>query len=281
MSHTLFGYPGGKFAILDHVRPSLVLADSRKRYVEPFFGGGSVGLNEMLHRRMDQYWINDIDVGVYCIWKAVKEWPQQLKELVRSYQPHQDHFPKLKQVLEIAPRGISDPQSVVRVGFVKLAIHKTTFNSLGARASQALGGAVQRKNKVGRFWKVDEICGKVDDLHEVLKSCDARITNLDWYDVLADDSVPSFVYLDPPYVEQGPDMYRHQFAASEHLRLASALRATRHLWLMSYDDCPQIRQLYDWAEFRQIDVRRKMRRGATVKELLIAPNARLLRHLSN
>jgi DNA adenine methylase len=279
MGFSPMGYTGGKTKLLDRLHLPLVLADSRERYVEPFVGGGSVALNEMSYPRMSIYWINDLDSGVYAFWRAVKDSPEYLKKLVRDYKPRPEDFKDLRDFLVEAPHEFVDDAMVAQTGFVKLVIQKTTFCCLGVRAPGARGGSVQKGIKIDDNWNPKEICKKIDKCHDLLTAYDVRITNLDWAEVLGDDAVPSFVYLDPPYCSQGVDLYQHSFGAIDHQRLASALRGTKHLWLLSYDDCPTIRELYSWAAIKEIEVQRKITTTRTARELLIAPHARLLRYL--
>ena len=79
-------------------------------------------------------------------------------------------------------------------------------------------------------------------------------TSLDFADVIADTRYRSLLYLDPPYYVKGNDLYQHGFTVDDHRRLADALRETEHAWVLSYDDCPEIRRLYEWAYAESLDV---------------------------
>ena len=37
--------------------------------------------------------------------------------------------------------------------------------------------------------------------------------------------------------------------------MAAALQKTKHLWILSYDDCQEVRDLYTWADCRSVDVK--------------------------
>ena len=50
----------------------------------------------------------------------------------------------------------------------------------------------------------------------------------------------------------------------------NVLKSTPHKWLLSYDDCKEIRELYSWAKIEELDVKYSIS-GATKKgELLIS-----------
>jgi len=71
-----------------------------------------------------------------------------------------------------------------------------------------------------------------------------QFTNYDIEIILNDSRKKTLVYLDPPYFEQGAGLYYHSFAQDDHVRLANCLKNTSHYWILSYDDCPEIRSLY-------------------------------------
>lgn len=59
----------------------------------------------------------------------------------------------------------------------------------------------------------------------------------------------SMVYLDPPYYQQGPSLYRKSFDDAAHSRLAAFLREndSGRKWMLSYDDHQFVRDAYSWA----------------------------------
>ena len=51
-------------------------------------------------------------------------------------------------------------------------------------------------------------------------------------------------YLDPPYIEKGPELYQFSFTEDDHRRLARVLRRESRPWLLSYDRHPLVDDLY-------------------------------------
>jgi DNA adenine methylase len=103
---------------------------------------------------------------------------------------------------------------------------------------------------------------------------------LDVAELIEDISCSSLLYLDPPYFVKGNDLYQFGFSREDHARLSTTLKNTQHAWLLSYDDCPEIRELYKWACIEAIDVNYSItalkdkdtgeRRSRTKTELLIS-----------
>lgn len=97
------------------------------------------------------------------------------------------------------------------------------------------------------------------------------ITNEDFAKVIARAGADDFIYADPPYWKQGPNLYKHAFATEDHVRLRDALRATPAQWALSYDDAPEVRDLYSGFEIASIETGYSMAPGARRKnhEILI------------
>ena len=86
------------------------------------------------------------------------------------------------------------------------------------------------------------------------------------------DRPDSFFYADPPYFSS-EDMYDVEFGWTDHLRLRDTLKNIKGKFLLSYNDCPQIRGLYDgFSVFdfsRMHSMAQRYSAGKEFKELLI------------
>ena len=57
------------------------------------------------------------------------------------------------------------------------------------------------------------------------------------------DSRRTFFFIDPPYWGTSQD-YAVQFPEDDHVRLAARLARVRGIWLLTYNDAPQVRRTY-------------------------------------
>ena len=53
-----------------------------------------------------------------------------------------------------------------------------------------------------------------------------------------------FLFLDPPYYVKGNQLYEYGMSDSDHRRLRDLLSETEHLFLLTYDNCYQVWDLY-------------------------------------
>lgn len=71
------------------------------------------------------------------------------------------------------------------------------------------------------------------------------IDNLDFEHLIRTYDRPgALFYLDPPYY-QTEKYYPDRFQPEDHTRLKETLDKVRGKWILSYNDCPEIRNLYD------------------------------------
>jgi DNA adenine methylase len=265
MSIALCRYIGGKSKLARLICERLTEAPIHG-YREPFIGAGSVGLNLIMQNTAFDTWINDYDPGIYCMWTAAARYPELLKAAIHSFVPSVSEFERIKSEFLSGIATPTSPKDIVRIGMEKIAVQQMSYGALGQMAGGALGGRAQKVGKVESRWNADGICRKIDLISPCLS--EVHITNLD-YSLLLMDDTPASYYLDPPYYGVGDSLYQHSFSELDHMRLSQLLRRTNN-WLLSYNDCPAIRELYSFAQIERIETTYGTVKRRT-NELLITP----------
>jgi DNA adenine methylase len=257
---SFFRYPGGKAKLRNEIIQRLggLAPAYHFQYREPFFGGGSIGLKLITDNPgVKKIWVNDRDAGIACLWTSVMNYPEDLKQAVRDFKPSVPLFHEYKGELVQNLPAPTQRQSVVQYGFKKLAIHQTSYSGLGTKSGGPLGGQSQESQyKIDCRWSPDYICKKIDKLHQLFASVEVAYkgcTNLDFEEVVLGEGKNTLIYLDPPYYIKGNDLYQHGFTDHDHQRLADSLQGSDHSWLLSYDDCEQVKKLYQWAKVCKIE----------------------------
>jgi DNA adenine methylase len=256
----LIRYPGSKAKLAndlwkmfpDTVRLRLWSHARRVEYREPFFGAGAIGFK--LLEQLDSectVWLNDLDADLVCLWNTVLREPKSLQGLVHRFTPSVEAFFEFKE-----RDGKSDGSDAER-GFRKLALHRMSVSGFGVKSGGPIGGRSQENKQytVGCRWTPSTIKRDIDRLHRRMsRFTNLRITNLDFAEVLSTPGENVFAYIDPPYYVKGTQLYKHGMSESCHDRLSETLRCVEYPWVLSYDDAPQVRDLYSWAAFTSLDI---------------------------
>jgi DNA adenine methylase len=167
---------------------------------------------------------------------------EDLCRLIRDASLTMDEWRRQREALE------SPTSTVLERGFAALYLNRTN------RSGVISGGVIGGQNQ-GGTWKLDARFNKATLAAKVRAIALWRdriaLYGLDaggfLTDVVAPLKDPIFLYLDPPYYARGKDLYHSHYGHEDHVALAKLLKdhfADRP-WLVSYDDTPEIRTIYE------------------------------------
>jgi DNA adenine methylase len=274
---SFFRYPGGKAKLLKPILKKMVEITPHSRHIywysEPFFGGGSVGL-AVAEKKIFPYVVSmrfkDKDLALVCLWDAVIHNPKELIEKIEDYHPTVTDFYQFKEDLLHVNHLEYDP---IDIAFKKLVIHQTSYSGLGVKAGGPIGGQEQTSAyPIDCRWSPRYMARKINKYHNLLQN-KAVVEFRDFHYAFSQlDPIHEkhrFMYLDPPYYDKGNDLYMQGMTHAEHVSLARHLQKAQFTWLLSYDDCPEIRALYHWAQIDEVDVNYTIKTSRKRSELLI------------
>jgi DNA adenine methylase len=234
-------YPGGKSKALNQILPHL--PPHIREYREPFVGGGSVFLavKSKLGDRVQSYWINDLNYDLYCFWIFARDQNELLAERVAEIKQKYRDGKELFRYYTCEDLKLSDFDRAVRF----FVLNRITFSG-----TVDAGGYSQQAFE-HRF-----TASSIDRLRQVAPSLSATlITNEDYEKVLTSAGNEVFLFLDPPYFSATQSrLYGVRGALHtnfDHERFAAALSHCPHRWLMTYDDSPEIRKLFHFAQITE------------------------------
>lgn len=232
-------YPGGKQRAVLQIAG--MLPASMNEYREPMVGGGSVYFYVRNRKLARRYWINDKFEELIAFWTTVqsndscKKLMNELEELRLSCataEKFKDYYKKVRD---------ESPKDSYRAAFLFFFFNRVTFSG----TTQA--GGFSSAASIKRF--TASAIERLRDMPEALS--DTKITNLDVFDVIETPGEGVFVFIDPPYYTAtrlyGKNGRLHQF---DHKQLAAILKVTEHRFLITYDDCEAVRELYNWANIK-------------------------------
>lgn len=201
-------------------------------------GGGSVFCHARSVGLAQTYWINDKFKELVSFWQTAKD-PATCERLADDLERLRASFQSAEQIKEYFLRAREEvPDSAFREAFLFFFFNRVTFSGT-TRA-----GGFSSAASLLRF-----TASSIERLRPLPAALDGvRITNEDFENVITAPGDDVFIFLDPPYFTAtrlyGKNGSLHEF---EHERLAEVLRKSPHRFLITYDDCAEIRQLYAWA----------------------------------
>jgi len=244
---SLFRYPGGKSKLVKHFTP-FVPAGAHTLY-EPFVGGGSVFTYMLRNNLVQRASINDIDPFVSAFWKVL------FGASDRDYENLIDLMDCRPTAKQFDTMRETKPVSIVDRAFYAIFFNRTTFS--GIMSSGKIGGNAQTgKWTVDCRYNAPRLIAEANDLRRYRDRVVVR--NVDFSEVLPCAGQGDFVYLDPPYIKKGGDLYTksHQLMSLEdHTRLRDVLRelsANKIPFLLSYDVCDEVEELYAGFTFHNL-----------------------------
>ena len=241
-------YPGGKSRALKQILPLIPVNITEFR--EPFVGGGSVffAIRNLFQDRIKSYWINDLNYDLYCFWKQTRDnSPNLVEALTDTHATTTDgralfeELTKAKDLLNKNPDMLSEFERAVRF----FVLNRITFSGV------VDSGGYSQSAYEKRF--TESSIERVKNISPYLSG--VKITNGDYTDALFQDGDNVLIFLDPPYWKATQSklygVRGELHTTFDHAQFAENMRKCPHKWLITYDDSPTIRELFDFAETQE------------------------------
>lgn len=234
-------YPGGKGKLADFMK----LLISRNNltggdYAEIFAGGAAIAFELLIEGYVQAVHINDINSPLIAFWRSVLEETETLCRLIVDTPVTVAEWTKQKAV-----QANIAAYSSLELGFSTLFLNRT--NRSGILTAGCIGG----KNQSGN-WKIDARFNKpslIKRIRRISEFADQiHIYNIDAADFIR-TQLPylperSLIYLDPPYFNKGHELYENHYDLDDHAEIARLITTIRQPWIVSYDSCKPIDDLY-------------------------------------
>ncbi len=244
---------GGKKALRDEIVARFPL--DYKRYIELFGGGGWVLFHKNPGKDFEVY--NDFNGNLVNLYRCVREHPNELKAELEFMLNSRLDFEYMKYMLHnkaVLP-------DVRRAAYYYALIRYSYASSVDSFGSQP--HAMWRN-----FPIIFEASKRLQNVVIENKDCVKLINQY--------DRPESFFYCDPPYYETEGYYEGGGFGRDDHARLADRLCTIQGKFLLSYNDCPEIREIYDRPGIsiegttRLSNIAQRYKAGEQYPELLIA-----------
>lgn len=234
-------YPGGK-SVLNKWMKELFIQNNLVggTYAEPYAGGAGVALFLLFNNLAKKIIINDFDLAIYAIWHSIVNETDEFILKINKTKINLQEWEKQKHI-------IANPQkySLFELGFASFFLNRT--NVSGIIKGGPIGGRKQngnylidcRFNKVALIEKIKLIGSRKNDI---------KLTNYDAIEFIDKIGMQiekkSLIYFDPPYYVKGSQLYRNFYKHEDHKLVSENIKKIKTPWLLTYDNCSQIQDLY-------------------------------------
>lgn len=268
-----FRYPGGKTWLVPRIRQWLTILSSRpKEFIEPFAGGGIIGLTVAFEQLAEHVLFVELDEQVGAVWQALieegcGEWlAQQIENFMLSYDTVQSFLAQTD--LPLAQHAL---QTIIH--------NRVSRGGILAKGAGLVKHGENGKGLASR-WYPQTLSKRLRAIHQIRQ----RLSFV-WGDgmkiieqYLSRADVVFFI--DPPYTAAGHGknagrrLYNH--AIINHAYLFELMERTQGNFLMTYDNHPEIYQMAMQHGFEAKAVAMKNTHHARMTELLISRDLRWL-----
>lgn len=258
-------YPGGKTKFYPYVREILSCNDMLgETYIEPFAGGAGLALKLLLNGDVSRIVINDFDPAIYCFWHSILNETEAFCELIENAVLTQDQWRIQRNTyLKL------DTANPLALGFATFYMNRTNVSGvvkggmIGGHSQNGKYGLDARFNREALINKVARIAAVKEQI--VLLNQDAKA-------LLQPQELrrfyKAFINLDPPYVNKGAQLYKNAFCEADHRELSELVKHCRRKWIVTYDICPLVAELYQPYRSSFLDVTYSVQSSKKAKEYI-------------
>jgi DNA adenine methylase len=260
-------YPGGKAKLASYVKS--LMKENRLldgEYVEPYAGGAGIALELLFHEYVSLIHINDVSEHVHAFWKSVLDHTEEFCRLIVNTPLTVSAWDKQKRIVD-NPAG----RETIKLGFATFFLNRTN------RSGILNGGIIGGRDQTGP-WKIDarynakELVQRVEAIAKMRGRI--KLTRKDALKFLKNGVLKwpneTLIYLDPPYYLKGRDLYYDFYEHKDHERIANFIMSiiNRQRWIVSYDNVPPIRNLYQGARHVVYDIGYSARSASQGSEVM-------------
>ena len=247
--NSFISWIGGKKLLRRRILEEFPEQGTFGRYIEVFGGAGWVLFASERHANIEVY--NDVNGNLVNLFRCTKYHPEALqKELEFALMSREQFFDAKEQM---KTQGLTDIQRAAKFYILIKESFGSDLRSFGVRPKN-MANAIDYILTVSKRLNTTVI--ENQDFERILKTYDKE---------------EALFYLDPPYYET-EKYYPDRFMPEDHVRLKNALGRIKGKFLLSYNDCEYIRELFSCYNIIEVERMHDLVQGEEkprYKELLI------------
>ncbi|MCX6253420.1 MAG: DNA adenine methylase [Bacteroidia bacterium] len=256
-----FRYPGGKTWLIPTIRKWLLQRNNVVELIEPFAGGGIVGLTAAFEKLADHITMTEIDEEVAAVWEVILS--DQNEWLANKIFDFDLTHKNIQLELDNPHKSNQD------VAFCTILKNRIFHGGIITKGSGLIKNGENGKGIHSR-WYPKTLRDRILAINYVRKRISFR--REDAFDIIERNKNNKDIYyfIDPPYTIAGKRLYT--YFDVNHDRLFTLISQTKGKFLLTYDDTEEIRGLAkkNNLKFKTVDM--KTTHHLEKREIIISDN---------
>ncbi|WP_270486332.1 DNA adenine methylase [Holdemanella biformis] len=235
-------YPGGKVKLYPFME-QLIRQNTVDPpiYVEPFAGGAGLALELLFNGNVERIMINDLDPAIYSFWYSITN-EETFYLFINRVNEVDININEWKIQKDIYMH--QDIHNKLELGFATFFLNRC--NRSGILKAGPIGGQKQNGNyRIDCRFNKDRLIPLLRKIYDNRNRIDVTNLNAEEFIEYIDMNYDNlFIYLDPPYVDKGYQLYKNSFTKEDHVSLSKKIKKLKNKWFVTYDNSDLIKELY-------------------------------------
>lgn len=239
---------------------------SHGHYAEPFAGGCGLALSLLYGGHVAEIHINDIDPAIWAFWHSVLTDNSAFIDMLMATPATLEEWQRQRDI-----HRRQDLDDKLALGFSAFFLNRTNRSGI-IKGGGVIGGTKQNGNyTIDCRYNVEDLSKRIRRIYRYKNRI--HLTNMDAIPFLStcvDLPNTSLLFIDPPYYKKGPGLYTSFYKHEDHGKLAEKVLELNSPWIVTYDNVPQIREIYSTKRQFAFDINYSLQHKRVGTELLIA-----------
>jgi DNA adenine methylase len=260
-----FRYPGGKTWLIPHVRRWLnSFAKRPTELLEPFAGGGSIGLAAANEGLVDHVTLVEIDEAVASVWRVIINGDDDVQLLLKRIRDFEMTEYRVEMVLSQQPESLND------LAFRTILRNRISRGGILAPGAGRLKRGEDDKGLKSR-WYPETLIHRISQIVRLR----SRITFIqgDGFQVMRRFAglIDTVFFIDPPYTagHNGAGKRLYSYPIVDHDALFRLVSQVEGDFLMTYDSDAKVQRLTALHNFDTEQIRMTTTHNSPKTEILI------------
>jgi DNA adenine methylase len=228
-----FRYPGGKTWLVPEIRKWIKsLYFKPKQFIEPFAGGAIVSLSIAIENLADNVIMSEIDPDVAAVWHIIFSNPIDLCTKIINFKIERENVRKIIN---------SNPIQIEDRAFRTIIKNRTQRGGIIAPGASLVKSGENGKGLSSR-WYPNTLVNRINSINMIKDKI--QFYETDAFKIIDrhKNNKLAVFFIDPPYTaggkKAGSRLYSHNII--DHIRLFDMMSKIKGLFLMTYDDTPEV-----------------------------------------